>query len=121
MKWSLSVNVLIKDNSSGFVLRTWEFVLDTIDVLSPQAWDSHIDSSVIRARQGASLFILPVHLGFPSLFYGFNRPFYRYGGHMELIGFKEYYGMPRGYEHDPEYSRQYVRGLFGPIFFFKFS
>ena len=25
-----------------------------------------------------------------------NRPFYRYGGHIELIRFKEYYGMPRG-------------------------
>ena len=28
-----------------------------------------------------------------------NRPFYRYGGHIELIRFKEYYRMPRGYEH----------------------
>ena len=28
---------------------------------------------------------------------------YRYGGHIELIGFKEYYGMPRGHEHDPIY------------------
>ena len=25
-----------------------------------------------------------------------NRPFYRYGGHIELFGFEEYYGMPRG-------------------------
>ena len=25
-----------------------------------------------------------------------NRPFYRYGGHVELIGFKEYYGIPQG-------------------------
>ena len=25
-----------------------------------------------------------------------NRPFYRYGLHIELIRFKEYYGMPRG-------------------------
>ena len=25
-----------------------------------------------------------------------NRPFYRYGGHIELIRFKEYYRMPRG-------------------------
>ena len=28
-----------------------------------------------------------------------NRPFYRYGGHIELIRFKEYYRMPRGREH----------------------
>ena len=28
-----------------------------------------------------------------------NRPFYRYGGHFELIQFKEYYRMPRGHEH----------------------
>ena len=33
-----------------------------------------------------------------------NRPFYRYGGHIELITFKEYYGMPRGHELDPIYS-----------------
>ena len=26
----------------------------------------------------------------------FNRPFYRYGGHIELIRFKEYYEMTRG-------------------------
>ena len=33
-----------------------------------------------------------------------NRPFYRYGGQIELIPFKEYYGIPRGHEHDPLYS-----------------
>ena len=31
-----------------------------------------------------------------------NRPFYRYDRHIELIRFKEYYGMPRGHEHDPK-------------------
>ena len=33
-----------------------------------------------------------------------NRPLYRYGGHIEFIGFKEYYGIPRGHEHDLIYS-----------------
>ena len=28
-----------------------------------------------------------------------NRPFYQYGGHIELIRFKEYYRMPREHEH----------------------
>ena len=28
-----------------------------------------------------------------------KRPFNRYGGHIEFIRFKEYYGMPR--EHSP--------------------
>ena len=28
-----------------------------------------------------------------------NTPFYRYGDHIELIRFKEYYRMPRGHEH----------------------
>ena len=28
-----------------------------------------------------------------------NRPFYRYGGHIELIRFKEYYRMPRWRDH----------------------
>ena len=27
----------------------------------------------------------------------YNRPFHRYGGHIEFIRFKEYYGMPRGH------------------------
>ena len=45
-----------------------------------------------------------------------NRPLYRYGGHIEFIGFKEYYGMRRGYEHDLKYSHQYLRALFGQIF-----
>ena len=26
-----------------------------------------------------------------------NRPFHRYGGYIEFIRFKEYYGMPRGH------------------------
>ena len=50
-----------------------------------------------------------------------NRPFNRYGGDNELIGFKKYYGIPRGHQNDPIYSHQYVRGLFGPMFLFKFS
>ena len=45
-----------------------------------------------------------------------NRPFYRYGGRIELIGFKEYYGMPRGHEHDLIYLHQYLRALLGTIF-----
>ena len=35
----------------------------------------------------------------PLVFQKCNRPFYRYGGRIELIRFKEYYRMPRGHEH----------------------
>ena len=49
-----------------------------------------------------------------------NTPFYRYSGHIEFIRFNEYYGMPRGYEHDQIYSHQYLRALFGPIFLYVF-
>ena len=42
--------------------------------------------------------------------YGNNRPFYRYGGHIELIGFKEYYGIPRS-----------IYARYSGQFFFKFS
>ena len=38
-------------------------------------------------------FILCYYLG------QINRPFYRSGGHVELIRFKEYYRMPWGQEH----------------------
>ena len=30
-------------------------------------------------------------------FFDDNIPFYRFGGHIEFIRFKEYYGMHRGY------------------------
>ena len=36
-----------------------------------------------------------------------NRPFYRKGGHIEFIRFKEYYGMPRGA------LAQHLRALWG--------
>ena len=42
----------------------------------------------------------------------YNRPFYRYGGHIELIRFKEYYRMPRGMST----FRLYFRALFGTFF-----
>ena len=50
----------------------------------------------------------------------FNRPFYRYGGHIELLRFKEDYGMPRGHEHDP-FSRSVLiitRALLGQFLSF---
>ena len=42
--------------------------------------------------------------------------------HIELIGFKEYYGMPRGHKDDPIYWHliQYLRAPFGPIFLYAF-
>ena len=42
-------------------------------------------------------------LGFKGLT-GIDRPFYRYVGHIELLQFKEYYGMPRGHKHHLLYS-----------------
>ena len=41
-----------------------------------------------------------------------NTPFYQYGGHSELIRFKEYYRMPRGMST----FRFYFRALFGKFF-----
>ena len=45
-----------------------------------------------------------------------NRPFYRYGDHIELIRFKEYYGMPRGTWAGSDILAHYLRALFGPLF-----
>ena len=42
-----------------------------------------------------------------------NRPFYRYGGHIQLISFKEYYGMPRGAWAWPNILVQYLFSPFG--------
>ena len=41
-----------------------------------------------------------------------NRPFYRYGCHIELIRFKEYYRMPRGHEHISFVFSSAFRGIF---------
>ena len=46
-----------------------------------------------------------------------NRPFHRYGGHIELIRFKEYYRMPRGHGH----ILFVCTSAFRDIFFLKFS
>ena len=46
--------------------------------------------------------------------------FYRHGGHIELLRFKEYYGMPKGHEHDPIHSLS-IYACFSGQFFFKFS
>ena len=45
-----------------------------------------------------------------------NRPFYRYGGHIELIRFTEYYGMARGHGQDPLFSLSIINMVFHFIF-----
>ena len=45
-----------------------------------------------------------------------NRPFYRYGGHIELIRFKEYYRMPRGHEHISFVFSSAFRDIFSQSF-----
>ena len=50
-----------------------------------------------------------------------NRPFYWYGGHIELIRFKKYYRMPRGHEHDPIYRSLRIYARFSGQFFSKLS
>ena len=55
-------------------------------------------------------------MAFEGLLINGSSLIYRYGGHIKLIAFKEYYGMPRKHEHDLIYSHQYLRALFGLIF-----
>ena len=45
-----------------------------------------------------------------------NRPFYRYGGHIELIRFKEYYRMPGGHEHISFVFSNAFRDMFSQSF-----
>ena len=48
---------------------------------------------------------------------GDYRPLYRYRGHIELVRFKEYYGMPGGgHEHDPIYSLSIYARFSGKFF-----
>ena len=44
--------------------------------------------------------------------YELFTPFYRCGGHIELIGFKKYYTMPRGMSA----FRLYLGAFFGAFF-----
>ena len=46
--------------------------------------------------------------------------FFRYGGHIELIRFKEYYGKPRLHKHDLIYSLN-IHARYSGQFFFRFS
>ena len=39
------------------------------------------------------------------IIYFYNRPFYRFGGHIELIRFKEYYGIPRATSSPGRFSQ----------------
>ena len=45
-----------------------------------------------------------------------NRHFYRYGGHIEFIRFKEYYRMPRGHEHISIVFSSAFRTFFRKVF-----
>ena len=45
-----------------------------------------------------------------------NRPFYRYGGHIELIRFTEYYRMWRGHEHISFVFTSVFQGIFSQSF-----
>ena len=49
-----------------------------------------------------------------------NRPFYQYGDHIELMRFKEYYGIPREHVQDLIYSLT-IYAPFSGHFFFTFS
>ena len=51
---------------------------------------------------------------------GYKRPFYRYGGHIELIRFKEYYRVPKGHEQDLIYSLCLYTRFSGQFFFTSF-
>ena len=55
--------------------------------------DSLVHHNVSKEHYSCSL------QSFKSAGHRTNRPFYRYGGHIELIQFKEYYGIPWGNEH----------------------
>ena len=55
------------------------------------------------------------------MFCACNRPFHRHGGHIELIGFKEYYGMPRGAWARSHILASVSTRAFRGQFFFKFS
>ena len=63
---------------------------------------SMVSTTLAEPQLNLCGFYLFICLSWMDLFYHewtfsiMNRPFYRYGGHIELIRFKEYYICPRG-------------------------
>ena len=86
---------------------------------SRKGWDALGDKSAKRPSS-AQLSEVAVFAGYKVTFRIDNRPFYRYGGHSELIRFKEYYGMPRGGGADMSRIR-YARSVFTRAFRANFS
>ena len=84
-------------------------------------WDSNPDfrnASAVLSNQWSYIYIInQLNLFINYKLVCNNRPFYGYGGHIELIRFKEYYRMPRGYEH---ISFVFFK-RFSEHFFLKFS
>ena len=78
---------------------------------SRKGWDALGDKSAKRPSS-AQLSEVAVFAGHKVTFRIDNRPFYRYGGHIEFIRFKEYYGMPRGVMSTIQYTRSIVTRAF---------
>ena len=92
----------------------WNFFAHFSDVISRKPMVA--SRNVGFFSQATNVFISHARLPFSNG----NRPFYRYGGHIEFITFKEYYGIPSMHEHDPIFSLS-IYARFSNQFFFKFS
>ena len=62
-----------------------------LNICTNQKWNTNFRSEHSHRDKQPPTFKPTLQL-FPP-----NRPFYRYGSHIEFIRFKEYYGMPRGH------------------------
>ena len=89
--WALSKHGVFENKSKIFVMVSRCY--GTCEIIRFAMFRERLHSSSFRNKRFGEL-----SRSFGNLFF-FNRPFYLYGGHIELIRFKEYYRMPRGHEH----------------------
>ena len=89
-------------NRRGKVFRTQgTIVTASLCHSGGEGWGEGKTWGTTEREKGRSrpLPIIPREISFYFEFSLANRPFYRYGGRVELIRFKEYYRMPWGHEH----------------------
>ena len=89
----LSLETKGKPNQKNFL--TVQFYSRLLTAYTHRLWDSPVYGP--QENNNKKLFKFHCPLQCTQWHILFNRPFYWYGGHIEFIRFKEYYGMPRGH------------------------
>ena len=97
----------MRDHMDRRVTLTWGLSPPRKQALKPS---KTVKGHILRLRE---LISASYHFCLPTTC---NGPFYQYGGHIELIQFKEYYRMPSGHEHISVVFLSTFRDIFLKVF-----